>query len=74
MSRRSPRSQLQALRRGKIAKDHNKDREKWLNGLVTRREVDEMIRFYLGQYVEAIGAAEVAVEAELPVEAPDADV
>lgn len=68
MSRRTARSQMQALKRGPVAKAKAKDFEKWMNQFPTRREVDEMIRVYLGRYAEEVEAAAVAVDAELPVD------
>lgn len=73
MSRRTPRSQMQALRRGPVAKAKAKDFEKWRNTFATRGEVDEMIRFYLDEYTKALDAAGLAVDAELPVDAPSVE-
>ena len=70
MGRRTARSQLQALKRGAIAKDKDKEYERWMNQFATRADVDRMIRFYLDQFATAVDAAERAVEAELPVDEP----
>lgn len=46
--RASKRSGLQRAQR--ITKTNDKQYEKWLEMLASHREVDEMIRVYLGQY------------------------
>lgn len=72
MSRRSPRSQLQALKRGQFGKQKEKDYDRWMGQFPTRQEVDQMIRFYIGQYDELLRGKQ---EAETQNDgAPDAGV